>query len=375
MKLAIVNLTAGGLSGGYRKYLQRLVPLLQNVSGVSGLEIFIPERATTTITLEGVPLRTIAATDAYRGYAQLKTHLRASKPDVVFIPTANWLHCGPIPVVAMVRNMEPLLVPFEGNSLIDGLKNLARTYAARRASQRSCRVIAVSQYVRDFITQRWGLAIDRVGVVPHGIEPPVTQSEAIMPRSLADVALGKFIFTAGSIRPARGLEDIIEAVAWLNHSDPSITLVIGGEPNPDTHFYHDRMQRLAADRGITHRVIWVGQLNVREMAWCFYTSAAFVMTSRAEACPNTVLEALSHGCLSVSTDHPPMPEFFGDTAYYYRARDARSLAEQLMAALNAPEADRQAKRLAAIRRARQFDWRTTAERTIEQLRLATKSGQ
>lgn len=375
MRIALVNLTAGGLSGGYRKYLQRLVPLLQNASGVNGLEIFIPERATTTLTLEGVPLRTIAATDAYRGYAQLKTHLRASKPDVVFIPTANWLHCGPIPVVAMVRNMEPLLVPFEGNSLIDGLKNLARTYAARRASQRSCRVIAVSQYVRDFITQRWGLAIDRVGVVPHGIEPPVTRAEASMPRSLADVALGQFIFTAGSVRPARGLEDIIEAVAWLNRSVPSITLVIGGEPNPDTRFYHDRMQRLAAERGIAHWVIWAGQLNAREMAWCFYNSATFVMTSRAEACPNIVLEALSHGCLSVSTDHPPMPEFFGDTAYYYRARGARSLAEQLMAALNAPEADQQVKRLAAIRRARQFDWRTTVERTIEQLRLATKSGQ
>jgi glycosyltransferase involved in cell wall biosynthesis len=371
--IALVNLTAGGLSGGYRKYLQWLVPLLQNASGVSGLEVFVPERAATTLILEGVPLHTIAATDAYRGYAQLKTHLRASKPDVVFIPTANWLHCGPIPVVVMVRNMEPLLVPFEGNSLGDGLKNLARTYVARRASQRSCRVIAVSQYVRDFITQRWRLAPDRVGVVPHGIEPPVARAEASRPSSLADMALGKLIFTAGSIRPARGLEDIIDAVAWLHRSDPSVTLVIGGEPKPDTRFYHDRMRRLAAHRGIAHRVIWAGQLNAREMAWCFYNSAAFVMTSRAEACPNIVLEALSHGCLSVSTDHPPMPEFFGDTAYYYQARNARSLAEQLMTALDAPGADQQAKRLAAIRRARQFDWRTTAERTLEQLRLATKS--
>ena len=28
MRIAVVNLTSGGLSGGYRKYLARLMPLL-----------------------------------------------------------------------------------------------------------------------------------------------------------------------------------------------------------------------------------------------------------------------------------------------------------------------------------------------------------
>jgi alpha-1,3-rhamnosyl/mannosyltransferase len=96
---------------------------------------------------------------------------------------------------------------------------------------------------------------------------------------------------------------------------------------------------------------------------------AFVMTSRAEACPNTALEAMSAGAMIVSVDHEPMPEFFGDAALYYRAGDARALAERISTVLagrvSPPE-------IAARARARAagFTWSTTADRTIHELELA-----
>jgi hypothetical protein len=50
------------------------------------------------------------------------------------------------------------------------------------------------------------------------------------------------------------------------------------------------------------------------MAWCFESCEAFVVTSRGEARPNMVLEALSHGCLSLSTDRPPLPQMLAGAA-------------------------------------------------------------
>ena len=88
-------------------------------------------------------------------------------------------------------------------------------------------------------------------------------------------------------------------------------------------------------------MVWAGQLTEPEMAWCFGHCEAFVMTSRAEACPNVALEAMSHGCRVVSTSQPPMPEFFGEAAAYYRGGDARDLARAVRGLLGeSPEACR-----------------------------------
>ena len=43
MKVAIVNLTSGGMSGGYLKYLRTLVPLLRQDPRISRLDVFVPE--------------------------------------------------------------------------------------------------------------------------------------------------------------------------------------------------------------------------------------------------------------------------------------------------------------------------------------------
>jgi glycosyltransferase involved in cell wall biosynthesis len=111
------------------------------------------------------------------------------------------------------------------------------------------------------------------------------------------------------------------------------------------------------------------------MAWCFRHCEAFVMTSRAEACPNVALEAMSHGCRVVSTGQPPMPEFFGEAARYYRAGDAIDLARAVRALLGESPEDSRGRRETARTRAAGFRWPDTADRTIGELTRAVAGGQ
>ena len=371
MRVAVVNLTAGGLSGGYLKYLRRIVPLLASHPDIESLEVFAPERVRAQVADQGWRLATWPADDARRGFRGLKRAVRDLRPDVVFIPTANWLDFGGTPTVVMVRNMEPLEVPFGGNPLRESLRNLARRTVARRACRHATRVIAVSSHVREFLVARWRTPAAKVSIVYHGVDVPGATSTAGVPASLGGGAPGDFLFTAGSIRPARGLHDLIEALPLMQEAGLPGTLVIAGRPDAATHGYQRRLIARAQRLGVAGRIIWAGGLSEEEMRWCFRHCAVFVMTSRAEACPNVALEAMSHGCACVSVDRAPMPEFFGGGAEYYRAGDAAALAAGVRR-LSSSDA-RQERTAAALARARSFDWNTTARMTVAELRAAVHS--
>lgn len=370
MRVAIVNITGGGLSGGYRKYLEKLIPLLQADSRVSSLDVFVPAQSANLIRLADTPLHIWTAGRGFSGSADLKTRLRQMAPDVVFIPTAQWMDCGAIPVVTMVRNMEPLTDPFSVKRPHVVARSLARAYVAKRACRRAKRVIAVSRHVQDFLVERWRISSQKIGVVYHGLESPPARAETKRPAALHGKEIGSFVFTAGSIRPYRGLEDVIGALPVMHKHGIARTLVIGGAPDPETRFYKERLERLARKLNVASHIIWAGQLDQSEMSWCYYNCDAFVMTSRIEACPNVVLEAMSHGCVCVSTNLPPMPEFFGDSAFYYKVGDADDLARQLGKVLNFSKDEKLERQTAATGQAGRLNWSATADATISQLQLA-----
>jgi glycosyltransferase involved in cell wall biosynthesis len=357
----MVNLTSGGISGGYQKYVERLIPRLRSHPDVERLDVFAPR------PLAVGDDRSWPAHDALGGYRALSAQIRTLGPDVVFIPTGRWFDTGGIPTVVMVRNMEPLEVPFGGNTWREGARNVLRAYAARRACRRADRVIAVSEHVRDFLQSHWHVDARRVGVVSHGIDAP-SESEPPKPESLRVLGEHPFLFTAGSIRPARGVEDVILALADDKESDRR--LVVAGRVDGGAEAYDHRLRQLADNRHVAHRIIRPGHLSPAEMSWCFRNAELVVMTSRAEACPNIALEAMSHGALTVSGDNAPMPEFFGHAARYYRPGDSVSLADAIRETLALPLTEKDALRSRARQRAAAFDWNTTAERTVQELRKA-----
>lgn len=372
LRIAVVNPSKGS-SGGYRKYLRILLPLLRDDPRTASLDVYSPPRAWAA-GVEEFQVTEWPAGDRWRGFSWLKRRLRERRTNVVLIPTARWLDCGDIPVVSMVRNMEPLSVPFGGNRPKEVARNLARAYAARRAVRRSTRTIAVSKHVRNFLIERWRIDARSIGVVYHGVEKPSPPCARQRPATVPDLSPGTFLFSAGSLRPARGLEDAIEALATLNRGERHWKLMIGGEANRESEFYLSRIRRLAEQRGVGSDLVWAGQLDACEMSWCFGNCAAFVMTSRAEACPNTLLEAMSHGCLVVSTDRLPMPEFLEDSGIYYRAEDGVDLGRKLELALEATEEEKAKRKARAAARAREFDWHITAEKTLSELERGIRAG-
>ena len=365
MKLAVVNISGGTFSGGYRKYLLKLIPLLLEKEEISALRVYVPEK--TQMDADPSVIHYWKASRFQIGYPSIKKDLDQFKPDLIFVPTARKFRYKNVPVVNMVRNMEPLLVPFGANPLSEKLINILRTWEAKSSTVTATRTIAVSNHVKDFITSQWAVSSDKVGVVYHGVNPlsdieQIPEKPAIIPEGTS------FLFTGGSIRPARGLEDLIRALPEIFEQKPDLKLVVAGKADPGMQFYQDEISGLAKELGVYQCIIWCGHLAPHEMAWCFQNCAVFVMTSRAEACPNIVLEALTHGTPSVSTDTEPMPEFFQNNAIYYHSRDSSTLADGVNKMFKKSDSEIRNLRVKSKERASYFTWQRCADKTIVELK-------
>lgn len=371
MRLAIVNPTHGNFSGGYTKYLMVLLPLIASNPDIDSVVTYIPHGTRRLFSCEDVPIIECPAGDHLRRYSWLRRTVVSSTPDVIFSPTARWMHFDDVPVVTMVRNMEPLALPRAAETRKELLKNVMRARVAHQAALRSTRIIAVSEYVRRFLIDKWAISPSSIGLVYHGVAK--ADSAKAPPSSWSPSFPSDFLFTAGSLRPARGLEDMIGALSVLHAEGRKLHLVIAGRASNQRSLYQSSIEALVNRAGLAGFVHWVGHLAPSEMSWCFSRSVAFVMTSRVEACPNTLLEAMAHGCLCVSSDHEPMPEFLQDCGLYYRGGDAQSLALQLFTAMELSQERRTLLRNGVLRRSREFSWDSTAQSTVYELRQAAGS--
>ncbi len=362
MKVAFVNLTGGGLSGGSRKTMTRLLPQLLQEPDVQ-IKLFLHPRMDIFSSESGLECYLWPEKDHLRGYPALKNAIRQYQPDIVFIPNSILPDFGNVPTVIMVRNMEVLTRPVGGNKLRQAAKNLLRRYLFKRSCRKATRVIAVSQFVKEYLIEKWHIAQEKIDVVYHGID--AEESKPVKPQKLQCMDTDKFILSSGSFVSYRGYEDAIKSFAAASLADTS--LILAGDVKGDDK-YIKKIRHMIKALGMESKIILPGFLSQSEMSWCYANCSIFVMTSRIEACPNVVLEALSFGCVNISTLSPPMPEIFASAAQYYNPGDIDQLKELLVICNNLNEATRKKYSGTAKERAACFSWKKNSSNLINILK-------
>ena len=159
MRVAILNLTAGGMSGGYKKYLCNVIPRMAASEEMEGILCVAP----VSLDIRGW-IGDIAKVE-YKSCRPLGTTIRCMdrdmydslerfSPNVIFIPVERFFSFKNVPGVNMIQNMEPFIGVNYANPLSARIKNILRVYSARKAIKKADRVIAVSNFVKEFLVNR-----------------------------------------------------------------------------------------------------------------------------------------------------------------------------------------------------------------------------
>ena len=378
MRVAIINLTGGGISGGYKKYLRNILPRMAKNSEIENILCAPPSSIDIQSWLSYLPKVKFVNCKSfkrifYRPDNELEESLKRFSPDIIFIPVERYFKYDRVPIVNMIQNMEPFAESVDGNSFADKCRLYIQRIVARRAIKKSDRIIAVSEYVKEFLLNKWNIPEEKIGLVYHGIELPLIR-EYVRPNNIPKDWEENFLFTAGSIRPARGLEDILKALKCLMLEKVAINgLVIAGETESRMIPYRKKLEEWIKMNNLSSKIYWTGKLNEKEMSWCYRNCKIFVMTSRVESFGMIAGEAIAQGCICISADSPCLPEIFGNAAVFYPSKKGEVLAEAIQTVLRWDSYKYEEMSERAKRQAAKFSWDVTTERLLAEFKKIIKN--
>jgi glycosyltransferase involved in cell wall biosynthesis len=215
-----------------------------------------------------------------------------------------------------------------------------------------------NQYNRRW-EERGGADADKIRTVYNGVDP------AAFPHAGPEPEVPTLSW-CGRIDPIKDLETLIRAYAMVRAEIPATRLRLFGPVPPGGEAYRTRLEKLAAELGVTDGLTFEGRITE---VWRAYAAGHLVMLSSiSEGFPFSIIEAMSCGRTTVSTDVGGVREAVGDTGLVVPPREPEKMAA---AALTLLKDDQRRLELGELSRQRVID-RFTLRRSVDAFRTIYK---
>ena len=222
------------------------------------------------------------------------------------------------------------------------------------------RVVVVSENSINDIHADMGVALDRMRLVPVGVDP-----ELFTPLPHIQRKPGRLITTASADVALKGLAYLIEAMVALREEGRDISLTIIGRPKPGKSM--DLIDRY----NLHPHIEFVSGVSDQRIVELYAEAELAVVPSLYEGFSLPAIEAMCTGTPLVATNGGALPEVTGadgETVFRCTAGDASSLATSIRQALDQPKARAAIGTAGRQRVTERWSWRHCAELTVDQYR-------
>jgi glycosyltransferase involved in cell wall biosynthesis len=218
--------------------------------------------------------------------------------------------------------------------------------------------VCVSQGVLRFSREVARLNLDRLTVIPNGIDPRPFDVAVAVPRAAIgipnDVHLALHV---GRLDPQKGLSDLLGAAERVTAQRSDWHLALAGD-GPGRPWL---LEQLVKHPRLQEKTHWLGQRD--DVPGLLKTADVLVLASLWEGMPNVVLEAMAArlpviGTAVEGTEDLVLP---GRTGWLVPPRDPEALSRALIEAVDSPERCRQYGDEGRLRVERDFSLETTLE--------------
>jgi glycosyltransferase involved in cell wall biosynthesis len=264
-----------------------------------------------------------------------------------------------IPVIATLMDAIPLSNPEWTTMKLAAL----RRWLLRRSGAWADHVVTISEYSKQAIAEHFGIAQERISVIPLGVHPRFFEQidRAARAEVLKRLGLPAFFFLCvGTLQPRKNLDRALDAYATLPAElRREIPLVVVGRAGWGCESLVARLRTLETE-GCVRWLQYLPDFDVRAL---MQSASALVFASLGEGFGLPVVEAFASGLPVVASNTTSVPEVAGDAAMLVDPCNAGEIADAMRFLIDHPgKAD--ALREAGLARARALTWQACAEKTV-----------
>lgn len=215
--------------------------------------------------------------------------------------------------------------------------------------RRADRVIAISDATKRDVMDFYGIPEEKIDIIYQGCADIFRHSatpEEFMKVKETYRLPDTYLVQVGTVERRKNLELAVRALSALPGHISLVAVGKGGD-------YRRRMDALAAELGVTDRVLFLTDVAFTHLPAIYQHALAIVYPSRYEGFGIPVLEGLESRRPVIATPLSSLPEAGGDAAFYTDPDDPRQLAA-IVEAIATGSADTDAHIAAGLRHASRF---------------------
>jgi glycosyltransferase involved in cell wall biosynthesis len=365
LRIAIDAHSVGTKLGGNESYATNLIEALAQIDDVNQYVLYV----TTTEARDRFNERwpnfkvhtTLPHTPLIRIPLTLSAELRKHPVDVLHVQFTAPPFC-PCPVVVSIHDLSFEHLPQTFHRRSRTQLRLTVRHSARRAAK----IITLSEHTRRDVIETYSIASEKVSAIP--LAPPAHFGPITDDRELQRVRHtygidGDYVLSVGSIQPRKNLVRLIKAYAALRnrqHENRFPKLVLVGK----CAWLYDETLRALDETGVRDSVVLTGYVPDADLPALYSGALCFVYPSYFEGFGLPPLEAMKCGTPVIVGNATSLPEVVGDAGLKVDPFDISAIADGVNRLIKDSEL-RKELTVKGSRRAEEFDWQDTAQKTLK----------
>ena len=236
----------------------------------------------------------------------------------------------------------------------------------KKMIERSCKLIAVSDFTRRELMKYYGVAAEKIRVIHNGVDTAKFQPASDKSKVKAELGFNPddiAIVSVGRLYARKGLFTLIESVPAVIRKFPNAKFIVSGKGQSD------EMRKLighAEKLGVQGNIIFTGYFPDVMLPKLYQAADVFAFSTFYEHHPFAVLEALSTGLPVVTTNVGGIPETIteGKDGFMCKPFDVKQFSDRILYLLEHPAAAEEMRFQARRTVLERFDWGTVVKNVL-----------
>lgn len=352
---------------GIGQYTRSLIPALARAEQKNEYFLFVPELVDINlpenchqIRVTEKPYKSASLRKAHWEHIIVPQEMEKMGMNLThFLYPANPRRKMKMPAVVTVHD----IIPWRLRAYRRRIRSKIYYFNARLALKKADHIITVSEFSKSEIIKYLKIKEKNISVTYNA--PPVFDEKITFP----DLNLRrKYFLYVGGYDERKNVPNLIQA--YQKHIAPTYPIdliMVGGKGRGLEELITDEYCERVAEKykiKIKGNVIFTDNLDQNDLMCLYRQALALVHASCYEGFNLPLAEAMSAGIPIIASDIPVNHEVTNDNAVFINPDDINSIGNGMHQLINDPKLQRELK-LAGKKRAEDFSWEKTAEKTLE----------